>query len=123
MKKGTILLESQTIKNHVFQNRYVCAPFDISKATKDGLLTEELLSIYEQRKGPSLIVVEQAAISPSGQYREKLIFVDRDECIEGLSKLAEIIHNNNQVGVVQINHAGSAADTTLTGMEAVAPRL
>ena len=121
MKKGTILLESQTIKNHVFQNRYVCAPFDISKATKDGLLTEELLSIYEQRKGPSLIVVEQAAISPSGQYREKLIFVDRDECIEGLSKLAEIIHNNNQVAVVQINHAGSAADTNLTGMEAVAP--
>ena len=64
------------------------------------LLTEELLSIYEQRKGPSLIVAEQAAISPSGQYREKLIFVDRDECIEGLSKLAEIIHSNNQVAVV-----------------------
>lgn len=121
MQKGSILLESQTIKNHVFQNRYVCAPFDISKATRDGLITEELLSIYEQRKGPSLIVVEQAAISPSGQYREKLIFIDRDECIEGLSKLAEIIHNNNQVAVVQINHAGSAADTALTGLEAVGP--
>ena len=99
----------------------VCAPFDISKATKDGLLTEELLSIYEQRKGPSLIVVEQAAIARSGQYREKLIFVDRDECIEGLSKLAAIIHSNNQVAVVQINHAGSSADTSITGMEAVAP--
>ena len=107
-KKSSVLLESQIVKNFVFQNRYVCAPFDISKATKDGLLTEELLSIYEQRKGPSLIVVEQAAISPAGQYREKLIFVDRDECIEGLSKLADIIHSNNQVAVLQINHAGSS---------------
>lgn len=121
VKKSTVLLESQTIKDFVFHNRYVCAPFDISKATKDGIITEELLSIYEQRKGPSLIVVEQAAISLSGQYRENLIFVDRDECIVGLSKLAVIIHSNNQVAVVQINHAGSAADTSLTGVEAVAP--
>ena len=121
VKKSSVLLESRTIKDFVFQNRYVCAPFDISKATKDGLLTEELLSIYEQRKGPSLIVAEQAAVARAGQYREKLIFVDRDECIEGLSKLAAIIHRNDQVAVLQINHAGSSADPSLTGMEAVAP--
>jgi NADPH2 dehydrogenase len=121
VNKGSVLLESQQVKNFIFHNRYVCPPFDIAKATEDGLITEELLSIYEKRKGPSLIVAEQAAIALSGQYREKLIFVDRDECIEGLSKLAEVIHKNNQVAVLQINHAGSAADTTLTGMEAVAP--
>lgn len=121
VKKSSVLVESQIIKDFVFHNRYVCAPFDISKATKEGLITEELLSIYEQRKGPSLIIVEQAAVAPPGQYREKLIFVDRDECIEGLSQLAATIHHNNQVAVVQLNHAGSAADTLLTGMEAVAP--
>lgn len=121
MKKGTVLLEKQTVKKLKFNNRYVCAPFDICKATEDGLITEELLSIYEQRKGPSLIVVEQAAIDPAGKYREKLISVDRDECIDGLSELAKIIHNNNQIAVLQVNHAGSAADTDLTGVEAVAP--
>ncbi|OIJ14350.1 hypothetical protein BKP37_08360 [Anaerobacillus alkalilacustris] len=121
MNKSDILLESKTIKDFVFNNRYVCAPFDIAKATNSGLVTDELLFIYEQRKGPSLIVVEQAAIALDGQYRENLLFVDRDECIEGLSKLSTTIHNNNQVAVLQINHAGSAADTNLTGMEAVAP--
>jgi 2,4-dienoyl-CoA reductase-like NADH-dependent reductase (Old Yellow Enzyme family) len=121
MEVSSVLLEKQHVKSYTFDNRYVCAPFDIAKATDDGLITEELLSIYGQRKGPSLIVVEQAAIAPAGQYREKLIFVDRDECIEGLSKLAEVIHNNNQVAVLQINHAGSAADVDLTGVEAVAP--
>jgi NADPH2 dehydrogenase len=121
MKGSTILLDKQTVKSFTFDNRYVCAPFDISKATDDGLITEELLSIYKKRKGPSLIVVEQAAIAPAGQYREKLIFVDRDECIEGLSKLITVIHDNNQVAVLQINHAGSAADVGITKMEAVAP--
>lgn len=121
MKKSSILLESQKIKEFVFSNRYVCAPFDIAKATNEGLITEELLSIYEQRKGPSLIIVEQAAIAPAGQYRENLVFVDRDECLEGLTHLATTIHKNNQVAVLQINHAGSAADTNLTGLEAVAP--
>ena len=121
MKRNLVLLEKQKVKGFTFNNRYVCAPFDIATATEDGLVTEELLSIYEQRKGPSLIIVEQAAINPAGQYREKLIFVDRDECIESLSNLVDVIHKNNQVAVLQINHAGSAADTVLTGMEAVAP--
>ncbi|NYB74553.1 NADH:flavin oxidoreductase [Sedimentibacter hydroxybenzoicus DSM 7310] len=121
MSKVSILISNIRVKGFNFPNRYACAPFDIAKATEDGLITEELLSIYEQRKGPSLIIVEQAAIARAGQYRDKLIFVDRDECIEGLSRLADIIHKNNQVGVVQINHAGSAADVELTGMEAVAP--
>lgn len=121
MKKSSLLLEKQRVKNFTFNNRYVCAPFDIATATEEGLVTEELLTIYEKRKGPSLIIVEQAAIAPAGQYREKLLFVDRDECIEGLSKLVDVIHKNNQVAVLQINHAGSAADTALTGMEAVAP--
>lgn len=121
MKESSILLESQEIKKFKFKNRYVCAPFDIARATDNGLVTEDLLSIYEQRKGPSLIIVEQAAISPAGQYREKLLYVDRQECIHGLSRLVDVIHNNNQIAVLQINHAGSAADTKLTGLEAVAP--
>ena len=100
---------------------YVCAPFDISKATDDGLVTEELLSIYRQRRGPSLIVVEQAYILPEGQWRANQLAIDRDECIPGLARLAETVHANNQVAVVQINHSGSIADTNLTGREAVAP--
>jgi len=121
MNKSSVLLETQKIKSFEFRNRYACAPFDIAKATDDGLITDEILSIYANRKGPSLIVAEQAAILPEGKYREKLIFVDRDECIEGLTKLANVIHENGQVAVLQINHAGSSADTSLTGMDAVAP--
>lgn len=121
MKNASILLETLNIKDFKFSNRYVCAPFDIAMATDSGLVTEDLLSIYKQRKGPSLIIVEQVAISPSGQYREKLLFIDRDECIVGLSKLADVIHSNNQIAVLQINHAGSAADTNITHLDSIAP--
>jgi NADPH2 dehydrogenase len=121
MRKGSVLLKNLKVKNITFSNRYACAPFDIATATEDGLITDKLLSIYEQRKGLSLMIVEQAAINPAGQYRKRLIFVDREECIEGLTKLAHVIHKNNQVAVLQINHAGSAADISLTNREAVAP--
>lgn len=121
MNKGLILLSRLNVKGITFENRYVCAPFDIAKASEDGLITQDLLSIYSQRKGPSLIIVEQAAVAHAGQYREKLIHVDRDECIEGLAKLAQVIHRNKQIGIVQINHAGSAADVKITNLEAVAP--
>lgn len=121
MTNELILLSSLTVKEITFENRYVCAPFDIAKATEDGLVTDELLSIYRQRKGPSLIIVEQAAVARAGQYRERLLYIDRDECIEGLTRLAEVIHMNKQIGIVQVNHAGSAADVELTNIEAVAP--
>lgn len=121
MSNASVLLDKLRVKSFTFDNRYVCAPFDIAAATDNGLVGEELLSIYKERRGPSLIVVEQAAIAPEGQYRERLIFVDRDECIEGRSNLAKVIHSNNQNAVLQINHAGSAADTVLTGREAIAP--
>lgn len=121
MTNELALLSEITVKGITFKNRYVCAPFDIAKATEEGLITDELLSIYEQRKGPSLIIVEQAAVAPNGQYRERLLHIDRDECIEGFTRLAEIIHMNKQIGIVQINHAGSAADVELTNAEAVAP--
>lgn len=120
-KKSAVLVEKLTIKHFKLSNRYVCAPFDISKATEDGLVTDELLSIYAQRKGPSMIVVEQACVMIAGQWRAKQLFVDRDACIESLAKLAEVIHSNGQVAVLQINHAGSMADTSITNREAVAP--
>jgi 2,4-dienoyl-CoA reductase-like NADH-dependent reductase (Old Yellow Enzyme family) len=68
-----------------------------------------------------VIVAEQAYITPDGRYRERLIGADRDECINGLSRLADVIHSNNQIAVLQINHAGSAADISLTNAKAVAP--
>ncbi|MDF2820435.1 MAG: NADH:flavin oxidoreductase [Clostridiales bacterium] len=70
MKKASVLLDILTVKDFTFSNRYVCAPFDIATASVTGLVTEELLSIYEQRKGPSLIVVEQAAITLAGQLEK-----------------------------------------------------
>jgi NADPH2 dehydrogenase len=121
MKSNPLLLQEQNIRGYHFKNRYVCAPFDIAKATKEGLVTDELLSIYQQRKGPSMIIVEQAAIAPEGQYRNNLLFADREETLEGLAKLAQRIHQNQQIAVLQINHAGSAADPELTKRELLAP--
>ena len=121
MRNCNVLLDKTTVRNWVFHNRYACAPFDIGRASDEGIITDELLSIYGRRKGPSLMVAEQAYINPAGQWRKNQIAVDRDECIPGLTELAAVIHRNGQVAVLQINHAGSTADPALTKMEAEAP--
>lgn len=119
--KKSVLLEEIKLKQHTLNNRYVCAPFDIAKASEEGLVSEELLAIYGRRKGPAMIVAEQAAVAPEGQYRENLLFVDRAQTIPGLKRLAETIHGNGQVAILQINHAGSAANKDLTGRDSLAP--
>lgn len=41
--------------------------------------------------------------------------------IEDLKKLAEVIHRNGSKGIMQINHAGSAAEKEVTGAIPVGP--
>jgi NADPH2 dehydrogenase len=117
----SLLKQPLTIKGITFANRYVSAPLDMQNATETGLVTDALLDLYRRRKGPALIVVEHNYIHASGRWSIQQLAVDRDECIAGLTQLADVIHNNNQIGVVQLAHAGSAADPGITSRVTVGP--
>jgi 2,4-dienoyl-CoA reductase-like NADH-dependent reductase (Old Yellow Enzyme family) len=116
-----VLLQSIVVREKRFSNRYVSAPLDMQLASDDGLVTEALLDLYRKRKGPSLVICEHHRVLQSGKWNTKQLAADRDECIPGMRQLAQAIHENGQIAVVQINHSGSAVDTQITGMEAVAP--
>jgi 2,4-dienoyl-CoA reductase-like NADH-dependent reductase (Old Yellow Enzyme family) len=47
--------------------------------------------------------------------------ISDDNVIEGLKQLANIIHSNGSKAVMQINFAGSAAKSEITGKEVLAP--
>lgn len=121
MSDLAVLRKPISVKNLTFTNRYVCAPLDMQNATETGLVTEEMLALYRERKGPALIIAEHHRILQSGKWNVKQLAADRDECIDGLTRLVKTIHENQQIAVAQISHVGSAADTHVTGMEAVAP--
>lgn len=105
-------------------NRLIMAPMATSKAEADGKLSKDILNYYEEKsKGGyiSLIIIEHSFINQQGKASEKQLSAADDSVVEGLKKLAQVIHSNGSKAVVQINHAGSAASKEVTGVIPVGP--
>ncbi len=112
------------IKNLYLKNRLVMPPMATSKAEEDGTISQDVLDYYEEKSQGgylSLIIIEHSFISPEGKASLKQLSVAEDRFIEGLKKLANLIHKNGTKAVMQINHAGSATSETVTGFPSVAP--
>lgn len=99
------------------KNRLVMPPMATAKANNDGKISKEVIDYYDEKsKGGyiSLIIIEHSYISEDGKASLNQLSVDDDSCIEGLSKLADIIHKNGSKAVMQLNHAGSLARKEVT---------
>ena len=108
----------------ILKNRLVMPPMATSKSDKDGKISKELLDYYDEKsKGAyiSLIIIEHSFITQQGKANNGQLSVAEDSCILGLKELSNIIHKNGSKTVMQINHAGSAANKEVTGYEPVGP--
>lgn len=106
------------------KNRLVMPPMATAKAEPDGKVSPAILDYYaEKSRGGyiSLIVVEHSFVSQQGKASNNQLSVADDSVIENLKKLADVIHRNGSKTVVQINHAGSAAQREITGKIPVGP--
>ena len=119
----TILTPIVTTKL-TLKNRLVYPPMASSKATEDGLVSEETLKFYDditKSKNIGLVIVEHSYISIEGKASSKQTSIATNETIEPMKKLVEIIHKNEAKVILQINHAGSATTKEITGEEPVGP--
>lgn len=69
----------------------------------------------------SLIIIEHSFVNEKGRASKGQLSVADDRNNEGLKELASIIHKNGSKAVMQINHAGSATTSEITGNEIVGP--
>jgi 2,4-dienoyl-CoA reductase-like NADH-dependent reductase (Old Yellow Enzyme family) len=91
-------------------------------ATVKGAVTQKLVDYYAKRSGAlGLLIVEHSYVSVSGRLSKKQLGIYDDKLIPGLKKLASRIHATGTPVVIQINHAGSAANRDITGTEPVGP--
>src|SRR5690554_2953586 len=105
-------------------NRLVMPPMATAKAEPDGKVSQELLDYYhEKSKGGyiSLIIIEHSFIRPKGKASKQQLSAADDTVVEGLKKLAEVVHKNGSKCVKQLNHAGSAALEEVIGATPVGP--
>ncbi|MTK10133.1 MAG: NADH:flavin oxidoreductase [Hungatella sp.] len=108
----------------LLKNRLVLAPLSPCKANPDGTVNDNILAAYDElSKGGyySLLILASSYISNSGKAADGQTSVAADHVISGLKKLSDLIHSNGSKAVMQINHAGSAASSQITGEQVIGP--
>ena len=118
------LLEPLQAGSLTLKNRLILPPMATSKAGPDGEVSQALLDYYAEisRGGYlSLVIVEHNFVSPDGRAGKNQLSAADDGMVPGLSALAKAIQSNGSKAVVQLNHAGSAAEREITGTEPAGP--
>jgi 2,4-dienoyl-CoA reductase-like NADH-dependent reductase (Old Yellow Enzyme family) len=118
------LFESTSINGLVLKNRLVRSATWEAMATPEGAVTDRLVDFYSRLAagGVGAIHTGYLYVRRDGQQLPFQTGADRDECIAGLARLAETVHQQGGKIVGQIVHCGGQADRrTNGGQQPVAP--
>jgi 2,4-dienoyl-CoA reductase-like NADH-dependent reductase (Old Yellow Enzyme family)/NADPH-dependent 2,4-dienoyl-CoA reductase/sulfur reductase-like enzyme len=102
------LFKPSKIGSMTLANRVIMAPMFTQIAAEKGYVSDRLCAYYEERArgGMGLIIVENTAVARGGESatREPAIF--DDTYLDGLSRLASVIHKYGVKAAIQLHHAG-----------------
>lgn len=113
-----------TIGPMTVTNRLVMPPMATGKSDDQGYLTDDIIRYYDERAAHGrvgLIITEHSFICQQGKASLNQATLADDGCIPGLARLAQTIHAHGVKAIVQMNHAGIAANPAVTGLPAVGP--
>lgn len=117
-----MIKESIKINNLELKNRIVMPPIATYQSTDDGKVTEKLLEYYGARAAGGnigMITTEHSYITQQGKAKPRQLSIAEDSDVEGLKGLTSACQQNGTKVFAQINHAGSAALSTVTGLKTV----
>ena len=105
----SLFFEKNELAGIQLQNRSVRSATYEGMATENGLMTpgliDEMKKLAEGEVG--LIISGHAYVSLEGQAGPLQMSVDRDECIPGLTQMAQAVHDADSKTIVQLAHAGA----------------
>ncbi len=103
------ILQSITLRGHTVRNRIVMPPIVcFGWSTEDGNPTDRLVEHYRRRaaSGIGLVVVEATCVLPEGRLSVPQLGLWTDGQVEGMRRIADVLHAEGAVALVQIHHAG-----------------
>lgn len=104
--------------------RIVMPPMGTYKCDVNGFVTDEVINYYKERaKNPhvGLIITEHTYIDQKGKAKANQMSIADDDKIPGLMKLVDTIHAQGTKVFAQLNFAGSASPSDVTGSKPLAP--
>ena len=108
----THLFSEIEIQGIVLKNRLTMAPLYLGYAGEGGTVSDMLLAHYRlmAESGVAMVVVENATVDhPAGSGSNRTLRADTDTNLDGLKRLAAVIHEAGARACLQINHAGRFA--------------
>ncbi|WP_221565422.1 NADPH dehydrogenase NamA [Alkalihalobacillus sp. TS-13] len=109
---STKLFEPITFQNMTLKNRIVMSPMCMySCDEQDGKVTNWHTTHYTSRAvgQVGLIIVEASAVHPQGRISMEDLGIWNDEQVKGLSKLVDLVHEQDSKIGIQLAHAGRKA--------------
>ena len=116
-----MLNTSINVGSLTLKTRLIMPPMATEKSA-GGEVTDALVRYYDRMSRGGylgLVIQEHSFVSPEGQASPNQVSIADDACIEPLSRIVDAVHKNGVPIIVQINHAGNAAKTAVTGLEAI----
>jgi 2,4-dienoyl-CoA reductase-like NADH-dependent reductase (Old Yellow Enzyme family)/nucleotide-binding universal stress UspA family protein len=106
--KYPLIFSPFKISNVTLKNRLTMAPMFWGYADEDGTVSQRLIDCYREIAlgGVGMIVVANAVIDTSGIMASRVLRIDQDRFVPGLTELAKSIKSSGVVACLQINHAG-----------------
>ena len=99
------------------RNRLVMPPMATNYADEQGKVTDKLIKHYSNRaRDLGLLIVEHTYVTKNGKTSSNQLGAYSSELIPGLKQLVNAVHEFDTPIVLQINHGGSAASSTVTGI-------
>ncbi len=111
------LFTKRKIKDLEIKNRIVLPPMVcFGYSEKDNFVSKENIKHYEgiAKSGTGLIIVEATAVSKDGRLSSNQLGIWDDKYIDGLSKIANVCHENGAKVFLQIHHAGLRSPKDVT---------
>jgi 2,4-dienoyl-CoA reductase-like NADH-dependent reductase (Old Yellow Enzyme family) len=80
-------------------------------------VSSQQLVFYQQiaKEGPAVVILEPVSVTPDGKEHPKQLCVHLPGSTGELKKIVEVIHKENRLACLHLNHAGAAANPMATG--------
>ncbi len=109
--------------NRTLRNRMIMAPVKTAFGTPGGGVTPRHLAYYRNlaRGGAAMIILEPVAVTPSGREHPLQLTIHLGHSVEHLERIVTVLHGEDTLACLHLNHAGRAANPKAAGGPPAAP--
>jgi 2,4-dienoyl-CoA reductase-like NADH-dependent reductase (Old Yellow Enzyme family)/thioredoxin reductase len=104
-------------------NRFVFPPIKLGSGNPDGTVTDRQLRFYRRiaEKGPAVMILEPVSVTPDGKEHPKQLCIHFQKSAGEIKKIVDVIHNEDRLACLHLNHAGAGANPMATKTRPKAP--